>query len=96
MAADNHSNGLQTATFTVASYNFHGWNQGSVFLANLCDIKEVNCDCIFVQELWLTPANLYKIEYFYDGYTFYGKSAMESAVALSVVKGRPFGGVGIL
>jgi len=46
--------------------------------------------------MWLTPANSYKIETFSDGYTFHGKSGMETAVALFVLKGRPFGGVGIL
>ena len=96
MASANHRIGDKNKSFTVASYNCHGWNQASAFLSRMCDSNDLNCDCIFLQELWLTPANLYKVETFSDNYTFYGKSAMEKAVSISILKGRPFGGVGIL
>jgi len=41
----------------------------------------------------LTPLNLYKIESFSNDYTFYVKSAMETAVSNSIL--IPFGGEGI-
>lgn len=85
-----HKNG--TNTLKCLSYNLHGFNQGSSLLNNTCN----EVDCILIQEHWLTPANLGKIANFSKNFFFYGKSAMEVAVANSVLKGRPYGGVGIL
>jgi exonuclease III len=73
----------------------HGYNQGISMLQSLCDHKDLNIDCILIQEHWLTPNNLGKIKSF-NNYSFYGISAMEKAVSISVLKGRPYGGVGIL
>jgi len=53
-------------------------------------------DIICVQEHWLTPANLFKLHNLSDNYKYFGSSAMEEAVSIGVIKGRPKGGVGIL
>jgi hypothetical protein len=49
-----------------------------------------------IQESWLTPANLFKINNFSPIYSSFGISAMSSAVSKGILRGRPFGGVHIL
>ena len=80
---------------SFASYNMHGFRQGIPLLREtICEPSELNISFVFIQENWLTPQNLYKMESLAN-YTFYGKSSMESAVSSSVLRGRPWGGVGI-
>ena len=74
----------------------HGFNQGVSLLNSMCNKNELNIDCIFVQEHWLTPGNVRRLDCLSDCYTFYGISAMEKVVSASVLRGRPFGGVGFL
>ena len=79
----------------LISYNMHGFNQGSHMLSSLFD--DVYCpDILFVQEHWLTPANMYKIKTINNKFTCYGISAMEQCVQESLLKGRPHGGVATL
>ena len=78
----------------IVSYNMHGFNQGSYLLSELCSSNDVKI--IFVQEHWMSPANLHKILNFHKEYTGFGISAMENVVSKSVLKGRPFGGVSVL
>ena len=80
--------------FSVLSYNMHGYNQGCTFLENVCGNNSY--DAIFIQEHWLSPAALDKILKFNDNYIGFGISAMESAVAKGILKGRPYGGTAIL
>ena len=47
----------------------------------------------FIQESWLSPSNLYKLNNFNNNYSFFGISAMEEIVSHSILKGRPHGGV---
>lgn len=96
MASQINPSPLPSRVYSIVSYNLHGLNQGTPLLSSMCNEQELNVDCIFVQELWLTPANLYKIHNFASNYSFYGISAMEKAVSISILKGRPYGGVGIL
>jgi hypothetical protein len=73
----------------------HGFSQGLPLISYLCD--SINPpDILFLQEHWLTPANLYKMNNFHTKYSNYGISAMEAVVEHSILKGRPFGGVNIL
>jgi len=85
-----------TSVFSVIKYNLHGLNQGSSLLRDLCEINKYYFDCICVQEHWLSPANLSHVVNFSPDYTFYGMSAMELKLNSGVLRGRPFGGVGIL
>ena len=87
----------KSVSYSFASYNKHGYRQGFTLLKELiCNTKELNIDFIFIQENWLTPQNLYKMDAISDVYTFFGKSAMETAVSTSVLRGRTWGGVGFL
>ena len=88
----------QSNILSLYSYSAHGFNQATPLLSSLCNSKDTfnSSSCIFLQELWLTPDNMYKIDKFSDNYMFYGISAMEHKVSTSVLIGRPSGGVGVL
>lgn len=73
----------------------HGFSQGFPFINDFCNSNN-QPDILFIQEHWLTPANMYKLNLFHTNYINYGISAMEEAVEHSILKGRPFGGVSIL
>ena len=79
---------------TIVSYNMHGFNQGSSTVRDLSLSTET--DIFLLQEHWLTPANLYKLEEYFPQYLCIGTSAMRSSVESGVLYGRPFGGVSIL
>jgi hypothetical protein len=72
----------------------HGFNQGVQTVLDL--IRESRQDIIAIQEHWLTPANMHKLNDTFPGYLCAGTSAMSDAVARGVLHGRPFGGVAIL
>ena len=77
----------------IASFNMRGYNQGHSAILEL--IENNSPDIILIQEHWLTPANLYKLDAF-DGYFAFGSSAMGHLVETGILYGRPFGGVAIL
>ena len=83
---------------TMMTLNCHGFNQAKMFLNDMCNNEDnLNSpDCIFLQELWLTPDNIHKIDKLSDRYMFYGVSAMEHRISSSILIGRPYGGVGVL
>ena len=83
MASANNS-------YSIASYNLHGFSQGVFLLNVLCE--EMKVDIILVQEHWLTPDQMYSLS-IDPNYTVFGISAMESQVSKSIIKGRPYGGV---
>src|ERR1043165_708768 len=85
-----------TFDFSITTYNLHGINQGAPVLNELCDRNYLHVDCVCIQESWATVTNLAKLRNFNKDYTFYGMSAMEKTLSAGVLKGRPFGGVGIL
>ena len=80
---------------TICSYNMHGFSQGSQLLKYFCENLN-SSDIFMLQEHWLTPANMHKLNNFHKKYINYGISAMEAAVEHSILKGRPYGGVCIL
>ena len=79
---------------SVVTYNLHGFNQGVEYLSELC--SKGNIDIIFVQETWLTPSGMTKLESLNVNYLVYGRSAMETAVSCGFLRGRPYGGVATL
>ena len=79
------------SSFSIVSYNMHGFNQGIDTLKDLCSSKNVSL--VFVQEHWLTPDGLGRLSHFSDSYTGFGISAMEDRVSSGVLHGRPYGGV---
>ena len=84
---------LNVDKISIVSFNLHGLNQGKLAIHEIIDSHMP--DIILIQEHWLTPANLYKLDEF-DGYYAFGSSAMNTVVAQGPIYGRPFGGVGAL
>jgi exonuclease III len=77
---------------TIGSFNLHGWNQGSPYLKNLCNV----CDIIMVQEHWLLPQDLVKFNDFDAEFIGVSSSAMSVAIGKGILRGRPYGGIGAL
>jgi len=82
------------ADSTIVTYNLHGFNQGSVLVNNYCSSNIA--DFMLLQEVWLTPDSLSKIDEIAPGYYCFSVSSMETAVSCGLLKGRPFGGLAIL
>jgi len=51
---------IQPSKLTVISYNMHGYNQCAENVRDL--IRTLHPDVIALQEHWLTPANLVKLD----------------------------------
>ena len=92
-SVDNQESSLES--LNICSYNLHGFTQALPFLQFLCN-RHKPPQVIMIQESWLTPSNLYKINNFSPNYTSFGISAMESAVSKGILRGRPFGGCHML
>ena len=78
----------------VISYNLHGFNQGFIGIKEL--MSKIEPDIIMVQEHWLTPDNLWKLNTLSDNYFVFGSSAMAASVSAGPLVGRPFGGTAII
>ena len=81
-----------TESFTLVSYNLHGYNQGLPVLQHLSTLQDPP-SIIFTQECWLTPDNMFKINNFSQIYSSFGKSAMDKAICSGILRVRRFGGV---
>ena len=72
-------------TLKLTSYNLHGWNNGANFLKVLR-----NCtDVIMIQEHWLYPSTLSRLEDNNNAYTVFAISAMNND---KIRSGRPYRG----
>ena len=76
----------------LCSFNMHGFSNSSSYLKDLC----FDNDLIFVQEHWLMTQHLSKFDGISSNFIFQGVSAMDMACAQGILRGRPFGGVGVL
>ena len=83
-----------TQSLKLISYNLHGYNQGRVGILEL--ISKLGPDVIMVQEHWLTPDNLHKLDNISPDYFIFGSSAMNERVCAGPLYGRPFGGTAML
>ena len=90
----NSNNSNCGSNLRTMTYNMRGFSQGSSFLKETCDSGSYNV--IFLQEVWLAPALMHKIQNLSPDYVCYGSSAMQQAVSTGLLRGRPFGGVNIL
>ncbi len=79
---------------TIMTYNMHGLNQGCELLNHVCERSIFSF--IFLQEHWLTPDFLFKLDVVAPGYTCFSVSSMESQTSAGLLRGRPFGGLAIL
>ena len=78
----------------VVSYNFHGFNQGSHGVKDM--IATLMPDVIMVQEHWLTPDCLCKLNDISTSYFTFGSSAMIDCISAGPLRGRPFGGTAVM
>ena len=73
----------------------HGYNQGAALVKHWCEIKSF--DVLLVQEHWLSPAMLYKINDIIGvDYFCFAYSSMALVCSSDVLRGRPFGGLAII
>ena len=89
--SEAHSNSL-VDSFTMVSFNLHGFNQGLPVLQHL-STKQDPPSVIMTQECWLTAENMCQINNFSPFYSSLGKSAMDKAIGSGIQRGIPFGGV---
>jgi exonuclease III len=82
----------QVKNLNICSYNMHGFNNGNSFLKVLCNDNDI----LFVQEHWLLSQHLAKLNNINNDFIVYGVSAMDAASSRGILRGRPFGGVGVL
>jgi exonuclease III len=92
--AQCNSNANSLPAFGIASYNLFGLNSGHSLLQEMCD--NPNISIIAVQETWLTPNNLSRLNCIHPDFIGYGISAMNKKLGETIYTGRPFGGVGFL
>ena len=78
----------------IISYNLHGYNQGLTGLYDLINLLQP--DIIMIQEHWLSPGNLYKLDNISSDYFVFGSSAMNDRLTAGPLLGRPYGGTAIL
>ena len=62
----------------ITLYNMHGVNQGRPLLMDLCNNKY--SDVVYIQEHWMSPANMNNILNFHCNYSGFGVSVMENSV----------------
>ena len=79
---------------SIVSYNLHGFNQGFTTIRDPILSKSPNV--FLIQEHWLIPDNLSKLNRDFDGYFAFGSSAMSNMINCGVWCGRPFRGVATL
>ena len=90
----NDTDNSSLRRLVVISYNLHGFNQGRTGIKDLMDI--LNPDFIMVQEHWLFPSSLFKLDEIHDEYISFGSSAMTDVLGQGPFYGRPYGGTAII
>jgi len=83
---------MASSPLTFVTYNMHGYNQGIHYIKQIC----YSADLIFVQEHWLPPCDLHKLQNISDDFICYSSSAMCNVIDRGILVGRHFGGVAIL
>jgi exonuclease III len=79
---------------SVISYNLHGFNQGNHGVQDL--MRTINPDVFMLQEHWLSPNNLHKLNSLSSEYFVYASSAITECVNSGPLVCRPFGGTAIV
>src|SRR2546425_913272 len=83
---------MAVSILNFASFNMHGFNNGANMIADLCNTHKI----IALQEHWLRPDGLDKLSLINKDFSFFASSGMEKSLSMSLLRGRPFGGVGFL
>ena len=76
---------IKICTFNCRGFNFSKVKHVESLLAN--------CDILLVQETWVLPDQVGKLNQYFDEYNTYGVSGINVNELLS---GRPYGGVSFL
>ena len=76
---------------SFATYNLHGFKQGSSYLVDLCN----NNDVVLIQEHWLAAFDLHKLDDLCNTMLCFSSSALDNAISRGHLRGRPYGGVAI-
>ena len=76
---------------SCVTYNMHGFRQGYEYLVNLCSDNDI----VFIQEHWLAPFDLHKLNTVADDMICFASTAMSDIIARDCLSGRPFGGVAV-
>ena len=91
---DSSDTSISISRLVVVSYNLHGLNQGLAGVKEMIDV--LSPDVIMIQEHWLFPNNMCKLNDISCDYFAFGSSPMDSVVGAGPFYGRPYGGVAIL
>jgi len=83
---------LQSDGMKICTFNLHGLSNSNIYLRYLCNVN----DLVFIQEHWLMNSQLDKLGDVHEAFDFYASSAMDKICSEQLLKGRPFGGVGVL
>ena len=83
---------VTTDVLKLCTYNMHGYNNGRPLLEHLCSAYDV----ILLQEHWLPPGDLNKLNSINDEFNSFSVSSMEEKLSSGILVGRPFGGVAVL
>ena len=83
---------LSPSFVSMCTYNMHGYNTGASYLKQLCTQNDI----VFIHEHWLQNSQLDKFNNINPDFMFCGKSAMDERLSMQLLRGRPFGGVGVL
>ena len=81
-----------TNSLSICSYNMFGYRNGLSMIDELCN----NHNIIAIQEHWLREEELVKLSRLHSDFNSWGASGMNSTLSITILKGRPFGGVGFL
>lgn len=79
----------KTTQLKICSYNIYGLNQGVGLLPDLLNDFDIVC----VQEHWLAPDSLFRLNELNCNCIVFSSSAMSHKVSSNIRYGRPFGGV---
>ena len=80
--SDRSACSVQSQKLKLVTYNMHGFSQGYSTVRDL--ISEVAPKVFFIQEHWLTPANMSKFQFMFCDYLTFGSSAMSSSVETGI------------
>ena len=83
---------VQTRSTNIVTYNMHGFNQGVMTISELCE----KYDFVFVQEHWLAPFDLHRIDAVCNKCLCFSTSAITTKINSGIMRGRPFGGVSVI
>ena len=85
----------QQRDLRIRSFNMHGLNQGESLLKHMC--MNNNFDVLLLQEHWLSPANIHRINDITGAdFICYSSSSMSKECSSDILRGRPYGGLSII